>query len=229
MKVYYDIVNKNIGANIEDSIGPLRKNTPDWWKELSVFQNGAKTIKEFWNSFNWDIFSTAEIFTTVKVCPGMKAHFDNSMLLKFPCDIFLETNAEGGYRFKSSNKELSVSSHHYDQAPAIGDRYIIMKFVVNFSLMTSKKSQMSFVDPIMFKDQPYRSSPGCVYCDESPVIPNLICFFPKENATYYFKAGDPMAIIQFSDPIDSVTRKDHSEFHKKRNSGVKSFFLHSKK
>lgn len=229
MKLYYDIANKDIGFDIKDSVGPLRKNTPDWWKDLNVFQNGAKNIKEFFEKFNWDVFSDAEIFTTVKVCPGMRQHFDNSILLKFPCDVVLETNVDGGYRFKSSNKDLFISAHHEDQAPAIGKDFIIIKFVVNFSLMSSKKSQMSFVDPIMFKDQPYRASPGCVYCFEEPVLPNFICFFPKENERYYFKAGDPMAIIQFSDPIESFTQKDLSYFSNKRRNGVKSFFLHSKK
>jgi hypothetical protein len=230
MILYYDIVDKMAHTDIKDCMVPLRKNGPIWWEDLSVFQNGIKNIKQFVQEAPWDFISGAKLFTTVKVCPGFQRHFDNSMLLKFPCDVIIETFEDGSIRWKHSSKDIDITIHDEDQAPGLGNKWIFVKFGWNFTIRTSKESQLFYIDPILFTETPYRSSPGAAVCNKQPLVPSYICFFPKANKRYFFNAGDPMAILQFSDKITTIKKENHEKFvNKQKYGGLKSFFLHTKK
>jgi hypothetical protein len=232
VKVYYDWIDKDLDCNnIEEHIQLLRKDSPKWWNSLKAFQNGAKSVKDFLSNLNWEDFAYGDMITTVKVCPGFNQHFNNSLLMRFPCDIMLETNEDGRFRYKTSNKSISISGHHEDQAPEFlqKNNLIVLKFDAKYVLKTSKQSQLSFVDPILYKDQPYRASPGCAYINNKAVPPNFICFFPKISERYFFKAGDPMAVLQFSDKVTAIEKKDFTKDIKHFLVGHKSFFAHTKK
>lgn len=225
MKLYYDFKDANVGTNVED-IFELNKR-PKWFLDTSPIIFGEKNQYEFLSKCPYDVIGNNETFSTVRSCPGVNRHFSNSLLIKFPADVWIDIGEDGWFH-KCSNRDIEIGSHSIEQAPNyLGENWHIFRFDLNITLRCEYENKAIYVNPLMWKKQDYYVSPGVWQTgDESgPDMLNILCLFNKDPKKYYFKKGEPIAVMQFFDKISSIEYEDHSHFFNKRaRGGVKSFF-----
>jgi hypothetical protein len=137
---------------------------------------------------------------TVKGCPGMLELFKNSFLVKFPCDLILETQKNGQYRAqKPTETEVLTLSHHREEQVELSEplsSFIMIKFCFPF-LYQAPNNKISFVDATYWKNQPYKIAPGILdFTNAKEALPlNIITFFEKKDKIYEFKKEDPMVLL----------------------------------
>lgn len=205
LKYYYKPDDK-IDHQIEDVLS-LEK--PDWWSKLPPISNGNrdrfKFIKENWKYIiSGDADESNTLRQTAKTCPAFVKLFQHSALIKFPCDVLLETSENGEYRWRAKNRNTlfkDISIHPPEQVSGHLTDYMALKF--EFNLFFSMKDSICwYTDPIYYKPQPYSVVPGIVKSDG--MLLNVISFFEKKNEQYIFQADSPLALLTFSDKIEKI-------------------------
>jgi len=223
MNLYYAPKRDDLSIQFEDVMSPCHSGTPSWWRKLDFYRNKSKSVLDMWTKLSQEEKQEVEGFTTVRACPGFRELFKNSYLLKFPSDLLLETTADGEFTWKTPGEEglLRVYFHTPDQIGSqISDNYTIIKFILPF-LIAGKGTKALFLDPIYYKDQPFKISPGVMELKGNNIgMPfNVIVFFEKKDATYHFQKGEPICIVYFSDRVHA------KESSKIRRYDKKKFFL----
>tara|TARA_B100000035_G_scaffold246526_1_gene215207 strand:+ start:305 stop:1018 length:714 start_codon:yes stop_codon:yes gene_type:complete len=214
MKIYYDFKDHNVGTEIEDLILPIRKQ-PKWYKTLPPFLYGFKDvtslIKAGWN----DIFSDDQVgsnsgFTTIRHCPGFVDLFKYSLVTKFPAETFLETTKDGQFRATTSTRSMVILHHPVEQyGNMLGKDWIVIKFNLNAGIKLSENSIVSPVDPVLWKNQPYKVCPGIVELRKNKLFSlNQIVLFPKIDAKYTFKPDDVMMAYTFTKAPTELIKAD---------------------
>lgn len=204
---------KQVGHDIVGDF--LSTESPKWFPNLkSALDLEVKSNKDFVKKY-WEKIMTnaipekfAQTFKTVKACPAFTKLFKHSVVIKFPCDVMLETSEDGKIQWKCKNQFTALrclSQHHPDQlGKGFGD-CIIIKFEFDCTL-NAKDTTMQFIDPMYWIDAPYKVAPGLVDVELLPL--NVICYFPKINEKYIFDAGSTLAVMTFSNPITQIKEKD---------------------
>jgi len=164
---------------------------PKWFSNLCPF------IKKKKRAIDLHPFP---IEKTVKSCPGMLELFKNSFLVRFPCDLILETATTGKYSWQKPSKTqiLNVDHHPGEQIesnPPLSS-FIMIKFCLPF-IFQVPNNKVSFVDSIYWKSQPYKIAPGIFnfMSNSAPVPLNIITLFEKKDKVYEFKKGEPMFLF----------------------------------
>lgn len=215
VKIYYDNTHEDSSNNFNHLDWTSFKKKPRWWRNLTPFIDGIKSVTELIET-RWDhIMNSTELGTprTSKTCPGISTLFSYSIPIKFPCDIFLETREDGTYYWRATNGFMSIATHGPEQTEgsSISKDYITLKFEIPVVFMTDKPVCVSFVDPIFFNDMPYKVSPGIALETHSiPLFLNTIAFFPKKNMKYVFYKDEVCSLLQFSDKVTEIKQKDLS-------------------
>jgi len=196
---------------IKDVCTPCNTTPPAWWKNKGFFLRGAKSVKDYWARLTQPQKLQAEAFTTVKACPGFRDLFSNSYLIKFPCDVLLETKADGGFTWKvpSSENIINIMNHNSEQMVSpITDKYLVFKFELPY-LMAGKGNTLIFMDPIYWKEQPYTVCPGVVKLHDNNrgLGFSVLVFIEKKDEVYHFKQGEPMALLYSPDKTKLVPKK----------------------
>lgn len=222
MKLLFDDYDESTYIDLDDIAVITSHDKPQWYKEIKPY------ISKYQDEYYENIFAVAEkdwnsifeekIGKTIKVCPGMHSLFRHTLLLKFPQNIFLETNADGEYRWNIPDTNqlgksvLTVAAHNSKQAVGFADNYIILKFCYNMYLKPDEDSNLSFLDPILYNDQPYKVLPGIVELNSKrPGIQlNVITLFPKINKKYIFKKNTVLCMLQSSKTIKGISKEDLS-------------------
>ena len=164
---------------------------PKWFANLCPYFGKKKTaIDRF----------PLPIKKTTKSCPGMLELFKNSFLVKFPCDLILETKKNGEYSWQkpSHTQVLQIERHSEEQIefePPLSS-FIMIKFCLPF-LYQAPDNKVSLVESTYWKIQPYKIAPGILnFMNNKESLPlNVITFFEKKNKIYEFKTGDPMVLF----------------------------------
>tara|TARA_Y100000004_G_C8932474_1_gene420638 strand:+ start:487 stop:1182 length:696 start_codon:yes stop_codon:yes gene_type:complete len=220
MKNFYYAPKGDIDVKFEDIMTPCHSKTPSWWKDMGFYLKGAKSVLDLWTGLDQTKKQEVEAFTTVRACPGFRDLFRNSHLVKFPCDLLFETKADGGYTWKTPSSEniLGVYSHNSAQMVSpVSDKYLIIKFELPF-FMSGKGIRLVYMDPIYYKDQPFKVCPGVVQLQSSNkgLGFNILTFFEKKDATYHFEQGDPLCLIYFPERVTVKENPQMREFIKKK-------------
>ena len=166
---------------------------PSWFKNLCPFVGQHKSPLDAYYE------ASTFIARTAKSCPGMLELFKNSFLVKFPCDVILETKDNGEYLWQkpSKTKVLTITHQTEAQVETTGPlaSSIMIKFGLPF-LFQTPDNKVSLLDPIYWKLQPYRVAPGIIdFKTKREALPlNTIVLFEKKNQIYEFKKGDPMCL-----------------------------------
>lgn len=211
MKVKYSFLNNHTSKSLENSIDILSKEKPLWWKNFSFFILGYKKFKDLIFNLNIDhLLSTESNFVTIKACPAMHNLFQKSLLLKWPCDTIIETYEDGSFKFRHTNSDMSIEHHSNLQLPSnLSKEFTVLKIGFSMDFSTSENCCVSFVDPILYKDQPYKVSPGIMNCfSNRKSLLKVICFFPKKNMRYFFESGEPLSLMQFDKNITGVAQSN---------------------
>ena len=163
---------------------------PKWFANLCPYMGKTKTAL--------DRFPVI-MKKTAKSCPAMVELFRNSFLLKFPCDLILETKENGKYLWrKPSDTDVldvkDLDEGNYEFEPPLSS-FITIKFCFPF-LFQAPYNQVSIIEPIYWKIQPYRVAPGIMnFMNNREALPlNAIVFFEKKDKIYEFKRGEPMVL-----------------------------------
>jgi len=189
---------------------------PSWFQQLCPFIGKHKTTLDAYYKARTIIRRTA------KSCPGMLELFKNSFLIKFPCDVILETKDTGEYLWQKPSKTevLSITHQTTAQVEFTGPlaSCIIVKFCLPF-IFHAPNNKVSLMDPLYWKLQPYTVAPGIMNFnkDREPLALHVIVCFEKKNKIYEFKKGEPMCLyytchhstLELNDKlIESSIRKD---------------------
>lgn len=197
---------------------------PDWWKPMSLFKygynNAAEMIK---NKYMQLLEDNTNSYRTVKTCPGLGALFNRAINMKWPCDVFLQTTEEG-VDYKSSNSRfISIGIHKQEFQGHLND---VLFVKVTFPLaIRNYQFDVSFQDPILYNNTPFRVSPGMLLSSRKPITLSTFLIFPKIEEQYFFKQGEIMTTLVLSQPGVDVKRVNmYNEVSKYRSDLSSSFF-----
>ena len=175
---------------LEEIIAPALTG-PKWFSNLCPFVRKKKRAIDL---------HPFPINKTARGCPGMLELFKNSFLIKFGCDILLETNTKGEYFWQKPSGTQVLKLHHHPQEqvesqPPLSS-FIMIKFCLPF-IFQVPDNKVSFIDPVYWKNQPYKIAPGILnFRNDRHAVPlHIITLFEKKNAVYEFKRGDPMVLL----------------------------------
>jgi len=189
------------------------KQPPQWWKSLTPFTGGVRSTAELIRD-RWDILidpeSVQQTSRTVKTCPGFSSLFKQSLPIKLPADILIETTKDT-WRWSSPAGVISMNDHNPDQAEGsvVSEKYHILKFEIPIVYMTDKKVTGCFVDPIYYNDVDFKVAPGILQgMEKQPTFLNVIVFFPRQFKRYHLKKGTVIALLQLSEKITAVQPKE---------------------
>jgi len=212
MKIKYQYFPElDIQKDINTSMKLLSREKPSWWKSITPYIKGIKNAKEFLEKIQKEKIFSGKRFSTIKRCHGMHQLFSKSVLLKWPCDVLLEIEEDGSYKWRAGNNDIHIGFHHPDQAPIhLGEKYAFIKPAFKFFYATTENCLISFIDPILYKKQPYNVCPGIIENKKNKKMElNVILLFDKGNKQqYFFKAGDPLAIMQFDKNVTSLEQSN---------------------
>ena len=189
------------------------KEPPQWWRSLTPFTHNinstAQLIRDKWDELI-DPDRVHLTARTVKTCPGFSSLFKQSIPIKLPADMLIETTQDT-WRWSSPAGVVSMQEHNEDQAPGsdVTKNYHVLKFEMPIVFMTDKKVSGCFVDPIYYNDVDYKVAPGILQgLEKQPTFLNVIVFFPKQFKRYHLKKGSVIALLQLSEKITAVQPKE---------------------
>lgn len=212
MNVFYCRKTPDDTKDASNVLSKANSDSPGWWKKLTAFIFDKKSIKQVINDFSWPVLLQHDTYMTAKGCPALQNFFKHNVLVKFPCDFLVETGANGDYKWKSNNKEISLTHHDPLQYPGISQDYMVLKFILDVNFTTDKPAYIQFLDPVFYNTVHYKVSPGLVQTNPKQCYGmHVVCFFPKIDARYYFEQGDVIATLQLSEPVKKITQKDLSK------------------
>lgn len=189
------------------------KQPPQWWRSLTPFVEGIKSTADLMRD-KWDVLIDPDSIhatpRTVKTCPGFSSLFKQSIPIKLPADMLIETT-EDTWRWSSPAGVVTMNDHNGNQAAGsiVSEKYHILKFEMPIVFMTDKKVTGCFVDPIYYNDVDFKVAPGILQgTDKQPTFLNVITFFPKQFKRYHLKKGTVIALLQLSEKITAVQPKE---------------------
>lgn len=217
MIIYYDIPeDTKIHFDINNYV--KYKEKPTWFSSLTPFLFGAKNFKESMAS-SWDIMfkGVNSRLHTSRTCPALNVYFSKTLPLKVNDDFLVETYADGNYRWLSGDNNVEMSSHSEFEAPGyLSQNYIFLKFVFKFYIKTTASCDISYTDPVLYNDVPFKVCPGVIQHKKNSVQKiNLITLFPKIDAKYHFPKDTILGCVQFSEKISGLKHKSFNDEIKK--------------
>ena len=159
---------------------------PSWFKNLCPFIGKHKSALDAYYE------ASTVIARTTKSCPGILELFKNSFLVKFPCDVILETKDDGSYLWQKPSKTRVLIITHQTEAQVESTGPLASSIIIKFCLpfiFQAPNNKVSLLDPIYWKIQPYRVAPGIIdFKTNREALPlNTIVLFEKKNKIYEFK------------------------------------------
>jgi len=219
MNLYYGPKTDNVNIQFEDVMTPCHTDTPNWWRKLDFYRNKAKSVLDLWSKLSRDEKQEIVGFTTARACPAFRELFKNSFLVRFPTDLLLETTANAEYTWKSPTEGFIEVNWHETElvGSSISENYIVIKFLLPF-LIAAKGTKALFLDPIYYKDQPFKVTPGVIEMKDNSVgIPlNIVVFFQKKDAVYHFKKDDPICLAYFTNRVSAKENRKLKIYDKKK-------------
>tara|TARA_R110000737_G_scaffold14557_1_gene30603 strand:+ start:62 stop:772 length:711 start_codon:yes stop_codon:yes gene_type:complete len=170
---------------------------PSWFQQLCPFVGKHKTTLDAYYK------ASTSIRRTAKSCPGMLDLFKNSFLIKFPCDVILETMETGEHLWQKPSKTEVLTITHHPEAHVESTGPLASCILIQFCLpfiFQAPHNKVTILDPVYWKLQPYKVAPGVMNfkTEREALSLNVICLFEKKNKIYEFKKGEPLCIYNTS-------------------------------
>ena len=207
---YYHFEPKDyFGSGMADKV-------PRWYQDLTPWEGGFKRqidfIKEQWERIITS--SSATSFKTAKTCPAFINFFKQSIALKTPADIFIETfqdeeTKEWKYRWKTTDNYWTITGHADAQVGGLADHSMVLKFSHELMWMADEDCQFQYVDPFITNMVHYRVCPGVIHLKKGSIGSfNMPVFFARKADKYLIPAGTTIAYVQFNKKINRMIRKN---------------------
>ena len=201
---------------------------PDWWKAMSLFAYGYNNVAELLkNKFDDIIKEDVNSYRTVKTCPGLGAVFNRAINLKWPCDVLIQVDEEGNLAYKTSNDTLISLGIHQQKFQGHLDDVIFLKVTYPIAIR-NKNFDVSFHDPILYNNTPFRVSPGLLLRSKRPITLSSFLIFPAKPENYFFKAGEVFTTLVLSESGIPIKKANLYNDVMKYRSDISSSFFDSK-
>ena len=189
----YDVPKDYQKKFIEDIIVPCKNFLPTWFKT----QRPEETIK-FYNKGG----SSNHQPRNTKYCPAFIDLFKNSYAIKSPCDWYLETNTQNGYKFESSSPDVLKAHNHniVKQMNGFGNGNIFnLKLEIDIRIRSTKNlTKLLFLPPYYYNP----TFPLTLLSGTLPLLPypsaalNVNYTYSKtQKIQHYCKKGDVIALL----------------------------------
>ena len=196
MTVYYypDKVFKE-KYDIEEAVIPCTPQSSQWLSTIPLLVGGFKTVKEWFTKFNHHSFD--DVPTTIRVCPGIKDLMQQSVLIKFHHDLLLETYEDDNFKWRTPEAGGNIRVEMHPSLQYMSEKSQLFRDQVNVKLIIPinfhSKGPLMFLNPYYHQKQPYSVMPGLITNINGNLPETAInLMFPRMNATYHFKRGEPL-------------------------------------
>jgi len=169
-KITLDCFTSNAGIYKLFPISPAKKYIPEWFKDISP------TLKKT------NEFGIEHDVATLKRCDGLTKLYNNGWILPLWCDIIIETNADGEFRYINAHDGVDVldnfggstiESHFGEQMGNMFSDYVHIKLLVPWFLR--EKTGVNFH---------YSGNTWGIkqYWDNLIIMPGILNFKDQHNA-----------------------------------------------
>lgn len=182
---------------------------PKWWDNLSLFKYGYNSTRQLVTEQFDDLIknNNTDSFRTAKSCPGLGSFFNRSINLKWPCDVFLEVKQDGEIIYKPSNPNHILFSIQDQDIESHLNNVIIVKVTLPIAIRNTN-FDISFNDPILYNNTPFRVCPGLLLKSETPTILSTFLMFSPVAQKYFMPAGDIYNTLVTSEPNVKLKHSD---------------------
>jgi hypothetical protein len=227
MKLYYDDNKKASQTKIEEIID-IQGIKPSWYNNLSVYFNGFNKLYDYVKEHGFKGFLGANYPPlTAKVCPSFLHMFKNRIaLVRSPCDMIIETKERDVF-YTSSNNDLYLEQHPFQQAPGLADNYLILKFIIPIDIGLSEKDDVVYLDNVLHENTPFRPCPGVMpgLSKNNPTRLHIISLLPlhKDRKVYEIKKGAVLGVMLFNKELTGLKKADFKSYSDDRFNGNSKF------
>lgn len=207
------LIVKNIFPGVE-VIEPLTSRTSSWLNSIPFFRDFERTYsnkRDALNNFSKWKSPGGEAPTTIRFCPGIKNLFNNSVLVRWPCD-FLIHNDNGILSWNSPDGGLLKVSHHLGyQYKADNFNFTNFKITVPCAITSNKPLDIIPLQPFYHSQENLDVviPPGVVTTSSNVDFMLTINFMLSNTAkSYTFNKGDPMVYLYANEPFKLVSNND---------------------
>jgi hypothetical protein len=226
MKLYYDDSKKVSETKIEEIID-IQGIKPAWYNNLTIYFNGFNKLYDYVKEHGFKGFLGSYPPLTAKVCPSFLHMFKNKIaLVRSPCDMIIETKGRDVF-YTSSNTDLFLEQHPFQQAPGLADNNLILKFIIPIDIGLSEKDTVVYLDNILHENTPFRPCPGVMsgLSKNNPTRLHIISFLPfhEDKKVYEIKKGTVLGVLLFNKELTGLKKADFEKYSNARFAGNSKF------
>lgn len=188
-KIITFVPHEGTASLVENYPKPSKNFIPEWYKNITRFEKGAKKIA-------WPSNYRTPNFT-IKACVPFLESMSNGYMVYLNDDIFVEqTNGYPNMRWHPN--QTLVDSHSEHQFPMEGIPFsdifyeIPFKFTYSWQIKVPKGYSVMFSHPQNRIDLPFYTFSGLVNCDEYN-LPVNFPFLLKKGFEGIIKSGTPIS------------------------------------
>lgn len=213
-ELYY---NRQFAHNVpdfEEFVSPLT-GTSKWWKSLNTFTDPSiKNIRQWFIKYK----NNTPPENTIKSCPGILDLFKRSYLVKWPCEVLLETSIDNDgspkWRWNIPDPILSFNSHSLKQWQSSVQIYknkFNLKIELPYLLGASKPVSLMYLPPSYHTSEvEYDVMPGIITLNKKVTNDfNINLMLPIEEKVYHFKTGQPLVYITLLNESQTLKFKEN--------------------
>jgi len=160
---------------------PAKKCLPDWWKNININTNEAKT------------------FGTIKKCPGIFDILNYGWVLTAWCDIALNVNSNMSVAWEFSDRKTQAQIHEPQQFLVHTPKHIYEKYSCVFKIKcpwlvkTSPGYSVMLLDPYYHFNEFFDTAAGILDSDIYPNLNPLLLI--KKCGEFLIEKDTPLMLI----------------------------------
>ena len=202
--------------DIDMFVSNYQKSKSLWWESLDVFIGKSRDVVDYFNKVKYNIvkgvYAQEEAETrlrdvpyTARVCPGIGDLFKDMLVVKTPCDFHLTITPDGVPIANAVDPDLFFISSHsprqfHTMKNNLFENKINVKFCTNVLMRSTKPLRGIYLPPSYHANHEFDVLPGVIDYNRKPLDLNINTVFDvpeKENKTYFFREGTPLAYVWF--------------------------------
>ena len=171
---------------------PANKLLPEWYKNMSRYIDGEKSITSLLMAQN-----NNRVPQTIKACLPVQDYVTSGYIIRAVSDIVItpDTESDSVSWWWSSNEQM-CESHPHKQCPVSikKEKHNYIKFKNSWQIKTPKGYSSYIYQPEFFFNENLRLLPGVVDTDEYTETISFVGMVTTKE-TFVIKAGDPMMAV----------------------------------
>jgi len=172
---------------------PIKKNIPDWFKNISATIEGSNFTAKHFNDFD------IQTNLTIKKCVPFMDYMTSGYLIKCHTDILIdprEDNEIKNFEWRFPGGPPPIGQHSFAQCPVhtMGSKRSYIKFNNQWVIKTPSGYSCLFMQPLNLENELFKLFPAIVDTD---VYDNNINFpgFITTEENFMIPAGHPLMMV----------------------------------